>query len=269
MTATNLLPGTHAGDAINRDRWGRPLIKPLNGGDPEPYTRVSTLAKTLDDQSALMDWKARTAVKGVVSRPDLLALAQATPLEDRKTLNGLVKNGMEAAAASKAANMGTAIHSFTEAIDLGNLTVDQVPAEQRPLVQDYLDTMKRHDMQTVSAENFVVQDDIKAAGTFDRLLLHDGKLLVGDIKTGTNVKFLALATAIQIAVYANSVFYDIDTGARSPMPVDRTTGILIHLPQDGSPCALYSLDLEAAWHHALLAAEVRLARKAKVHQILE
>jgi hypothetical protein len=44
---------------IKRDRWGRPLITPPDGGKPVPYTRVSTLAKALDDKTALMRWKQR------------------------------------------------------------------------------------------------------------------------------------------------------------------------------------------------------------------
>ena len=41
---------------IPRDRWDRPLIIPPNGEQPVAYTRVSTLAKALDDLSQLMAW---------------------------------------------------------------------------------------------------------------------------------------------------------------------------------------------------------------------
>ena len=50
---------------IPRDRWGRPLITPVGGGKPEPYTRVSTLAKTLDDKTALSKWMCRQTAIGL------------------------------------------------------------------------------------------------------------------------------------------------------------------------------------------------------------
>ena len=46
-----------------RDRWGRPII------DGRTYTRASTLAKALDDQSALIDWSARVALQGMSRQP--------------------------------------------------------------------------------------------------------------------------------------------------------------------------------------------------------
>ena len=39
---------THPTVDIKRDRWDRPLITPVDGGTPIPYTRVSTLAKVPD-----------------------------------------------------------------------------------------------------------------------------------------------------------------------------------------------------------------------------
>src|SRR5690606_1008152 len=57
--------------AVQRDRWGRPLIVPPGGGDPVAYTRVSTLAKALDDTSNLMAWKQRVTAVGLARRQDL------------------------------------------------------------------------------------------------------------------------------------------------------------------------------------------------------
>lgn len=42
-----------------RDRWGRPVI------DGQPYTRISTLAKTLSDQTSLIKWAARVTAIGL------------------------------------------------------------------------------------------------------------------------------------------------------------------------------------------------------------
>src|SRR5690242_11341562 len=79
---------------VPRDRWGRPLIRPLDGGQPEPYTRVSTLAKALDDLNQLMAWKQRKTAEGLIRRPDLLtrvagALANGDPDTDWPTKRAL------------------------------------------------------------------------------------------------------------------------------------------------------------------------------------
>ena len=72
---------------LTRDRWGRPLIVPPEGGKPVGYTRVSTLAKALDDLNNLMAWKARKTAEGLVRRPDLLTL-----------VSGAIANGDDSAA---------------------------------------------------------------------------------------------------------------------------------------------------------------------------
>ena len=113
---------------IARDRWGRPLIVPPNGGEPTGYTRVSTLAKALDDLNNLMAWKCRKTAEGLIRRPDLLtlvsgAIANGDPDSDwptKRALNAAVDQAMEAAGSSKGATAGTGFHSLTEAIDRGN-----------------------------------------------------------------------------------------------------------------------------------------------------
>src|SRR5689334_3084695 len=94
---------------IPRDRWGRPLIIPPEGGQPVPYTRVSTMAKALDDQSGLMLWKQRKTAVGLLRRPDLLtriagAVANGdddTDWPTKRALNDICREATEAAAASK------------------------------------------------------------------------------------------------------------------------------------------------------------------------
>ena len=110
---------------IPRDRWKRPLIVPPNGGERVPYTRVSTLAKALDDLNQLMAWKQRKTAEGLVRRPDLLtrvagALANGDPDPDwptKRDLNDVCAQAIEAAGASKGSSAGTGFHALTEAID--------------------------------------------------------------------------------------------------------------------------------------------------------
>ena len=50
---------------IERDRYGRPLVKPPKGGKSVPYTRATTIANSLDDPAALTAWKMRMAAIGL------------------------------------------------------------------------------------------------------------------------------------------------------------------------------------------------------------
>ena len=53
---------------IPRDRWGRPLIVPENGGDRIPYRRCTTFVGCLDDQTGLSKWLNRRVAFGVAHR---------------------------------------------------------------------------------------------------------------------------------------------------------------------------------------------------------
>lgn len=262
---TALITPTQAaalGDRVPRDRWGRPLIKPVGGATKAtPYTRVSTLAKTLDDTTALTDWKCRQVAVGLDRRPDLRALVSADH-GDRKQLNTVIKAALDAAGSDVAANVGTAIHSFAEAVDNGG-HIDQVPPDYRAHVEAYRATLTAAGIMVVACERFVVHDELQAAGTYDRLLLlPDGRFVIGDIKTGVSAPNYALATAMQVAVYARSQHYDPDTFTRTPLPnVDTSIGVLIHLPQDEPKCELHALDLVTGWDAAFLATDIRAKRK--------
>ena len=52
-----------------RDRWGRYLVLPPGAAKPVGYTRATTVAKTLDEQSNLVAWKARMVALGLGRSP--------------------------------------------------------------------------------------------------------------------------------------------------------------------------------------------------------
>jgi len=242
---------------IPRDRWGRPLIIPPDGGEPIGYTRVSTLAKALDDQTNLMSWKARKTAEGLVRRPDLLtrvagALANGDPDSDwptKRALNDAVSEACEAAGASKGSSAGTGFHALTEAIDRGSEPL-YVPPADVPRLDAYREAMEP--FTVLDIETFVVNDDVRSAGTFDRLVLcPDGRVRVADLKSGKSEAAYPLSTTVQIAIYANGKRYDMATGERSVLhaDLDMTEGLLIHLPPTGG-CTVIPLDLERGWRAA-------------------
>ena len=120
---------------IARDRYGRPMVVPPKGGKAIAYTRATTIANSLDDASALTAWKMRMAAIGLTSRPDLL-LAIGVAAEDNKLVNAYIEEAMDAAGASKAATIGTAIHALTEKLDLG-LELGPVPEQWMPDIKTY------------------------------------------------------------------------------------------------------------------------------------
>lgn len=259
---------------IPRDRWGRPLITPPDGGDRIPYTRVSTLAKALDDLSNLMTWKQRKTAEGLLRRPDLMTrlagvLANGNPDTDRNTkrlVNNVCSEATEAAGASTGASAGTGFHHLTEAIDKG-LEPLFVPEADRPRLEAY--RVATAPYEVLDVETFVVCDEVRAAGTFDRLVrCPDGRVRVADLKSGKSEADYPLATAMQLAIYSHGQRYDGTTRTPLHADLDNTQGVLIHMPPSGG-CRVIILDLARGWRAAQLAHEVHhTVRKWKAADLI-
>ncbi len=254
---------THPTVDIPRDRWGRPLITPAEGGKPLPYTRVSTLAKALDDKTALTKWKCRQVAIGMGKRPDLVAVAESVKGDDRK-LDEVVEDALTAAESERAANLGTALHALSEQVDAG-VPIEDLPEWAQADMAAYKQAMSGLDI--LAAEMFVVCDELQAAGTFDRLVrLPDGRVMVADLKTGKHDPNYPHGVAQQIAVYSRGHLYDPDKGRVGHLPslgIDQTAGLLIHAPAGTGTCSLYVLDLTVGWTLATVAVAVRSAFKDK------
>lgn len=255
---------THPTVDVPRDRWSRPLITPPDGGKPVAYTRVSTLAKALDDKTALTDWKCRQVAIGMSRRSDLVAKASSIPADDKRTMNEVVKDALTAAESERAANIGTALHALTEQIDSG-AHLDTMPDFARPDLAAYTAAMRGIDI--LASEMFVVCDEVQAAGTFDRLVrLPDGRVLVADVKTGQHDPTYPHGVAQQIAVYSRGHLYDPEKGRQGHLPslgVDQNCGLLIHMPAGTGTCSLYLLDLTVGWGLVQVSVAVRTAFKSK------
>jgi len=264
---------------IPRDRYLRPMIIPL-GGSPDDehvsYTRPSSIAKLLDDTSALTAWKSRMAAVGLARSPHLvdriasLSAKHVDPVrEARGDLNKLVSQASDAAGMMAAADIGTSLHTLTEVVDTtGDLS--QIPERWRDHLDAYQRAMKPVDV--LAMEQFVVNDDYQVAGTFDRLVrLPDGRVVVADIKTGRSDPQYPTAVAIQLAAYSGGAFYDPETGERTVVheDLDPTVGVLIHMPAAlGASCTLYQVDLVPGRELLDLACRVRGARRIRAHELV-
>lgn len=247
----------HASD-VPRDGWGRPLVIPLGGGKLVPYQRCTTFIDALSDRHNLELWLQRQVAVGLARRPDLVLKASSAD-DNKEVLNDVCEAAREAAGATMKATIGTALHAITEQIDRGGAPT--VPPDYAEDVWAYMGTtapLVKRDIEV-----FVVHDELKVGGTFDRVVEVKGQAYVADVKTG-NIEYDAAKITMQLAVYAHSERYDVATGERSPLNVDQNIGLVIHLPAGEGVCKLYWTDLVRGWEGAQLAAQVRAWRKQKV-----
>jgi hypothetical protein len=259
---------------IQRDRWGRPLVIPPEGGKPVAYTRATTYVDCIEDRYELGQWEKRMVARGLSIRPDLLLRVNSLgPTPDKylesaaykawkEDMDGLTKDAKEAAKAAEGANIGTALHALTERIDRGQ-KVEDVPREYRGHLENYRQATAT--FTAVEIERFMVNDDLQVGGTPDRILKIDNydQLIIGDIKTGS-IEYGMGKIAMQLAMYAHSDLYNPATGQRSQYGgIDRRRGLIIALDARTGECRLRWVDLEAGWEAIQLCTQVRAWRARK------
>lgn len=258
-------------DIIPRDRWGRPLIIPVDGGTPEPYQRASTFCGALADSTGIGTWKARHVALGVGQHEDLAALAVGLEYgKDNAELDRIIETAIDRAGCNAKANYGTAIHMLT-----GPGAPLNVPGRMKNDVDAYQELIGRAGIKTVSTERFVVCDDIKVAGTYDHIYAvpmvlfpggdDDGYVhVVGDKKTGS-LHFDQ--HAVQLAVYAHGEHYYPESRPgdhqRDPIDVNLDWALLVHIPAGKGEATLYWVDIKAGWEAAELASRIHEWRKRK------
>jgi hypothetical protein len=253
---------------IPRDRWGRPLITPV-GMPPEvklPYTRASSLADFISNMRSIHIWEKRYLARGLGIREDLAALASAETYNtgfgetddpenqaSGRRLDDIARRAMDAVRLHEKADYGTAIHAFTEP---GAPTT--APERMKSDVASFWAALDRHGIRLVETERFVVDDELRAAGTGDHLAEVPGidGLVVVDKKTGT---LRPREFSVQLSVYAHGQFYDPRTCERTPMPaeVNQEVALIAHIPAGQGRTDFYVLDIAEGRKRAKLAAAVR------------
>ncbi len=250
-------------NGVPRDQWGRPVIVKADG-TVTGYTRISSLAKELDDGHGLTIWKSGVAAMGVSMSTDIrdaLALLSVQPWDQVKTeVYRLAEAAQELAGARAKAELGTELHHWTEVYDrTGDITI--VPDEYRRDLDAYM--WATTEMNMLATEVFVVVDEIEAAGTFDRTVRTFGSasVRIADLKTGQWDRRYPMAVEMQTAMYAHGDVYDLTTGARVRLGADLSSALLIHMPSGSGRCDVYDLDIERGWRNVLLALQLRAVRK--------
>jgi hypothetical protein len=268
-----------------RDQWGRLLVVPPSGGSPVGYTRVTTVAKALDEGGGLAPWKAAMTASGIIRRKGLRArwealLAQyGDPWYASAAAKEEAKRLVEECAAVGGANdrreVGSSLHAITALVDAGR-TPAHLSDETERDVRAYRDGLDAQGVHVVpgAIETTVVLDQHRVAGTFDRLVTVPGfeLPLVADLKTGGSLDYSWGAIAVQLAGYAHGEFVyeqgaarDGHEDARLPMPqVSPAWGLTMWLHD--ATLDLYLVDLTAGWEafqHSMWARDWRRARPAE------
>ena len=232
---------TNLGHFPCRNGRDQPLIIPTDGGKPVPYNRVTSYVGALEDSSGLIGWKQRMTTRGLALREDLYRSAQANT-EDPKELSRIAAAAASAGGSDDKANLGTAIHGWTEDLDRG-VPSPAVPAEYVADVMAY--EFATQDMEHLAIERFCVLDGHKIAGTPDRISTFEGDTYIVDLKTGS-IDYPG-KMAMQLAVYAHSLFYNPDNTREHLPHVNRERGIIIHLPAGSGVATLHWIDIAAGW----------------------
>ncbi len=236
---------------------------------PDPTTgKIREFVRTSDaiepeDKKDLINWSIGVAGRQVAADAELANQFRRT--KDKKLLKALSDKAFEEGGGNASSRAGTFLHTLTEKVDRGDLRLTDVPAAQEADVRAYVYALGDAGVTILPdfIERTVLNQKLamEVAGTLDRIVrMPDGRILVGDLKSGQNLYFSQLKIAAQIAVYANADFlFDPDSETYSPMPeeLDRTTGLVIHLPAGRGACALYEIDLVTGWRAAQMAAELK------------
>ena len=265
------------------------LAAELLGPEPasETYARPSSLGEEIGNSHNLTKYKERQVAHGIALEPAVLErLAGIDPADIKDTLDGIVAHAHDVAGSSIAANRGTFCHLLTEWADAGmvgtppwcdpafNLTNAMIDA----VAVGWLKLLTDNDMDVLSSEANVVNDEARAAGSLDRHVACNARLTFG---LDDDAKVIAAGTAIvldiktsalrpdsnglpsywagypvQLYTYATGVRYDPDDDrgdnrGRSPWPYTVSTdhAVIAHLDMpallagDGAIWSLIYVDL--------------------------
>lgn len=259
------------------------------GGKEVLYTRCTTFVGALEDRQNLETWKIRTALLGVaadyraraallldhrVDDGSLLGRLLAASLDDIETLSGIAHEAFEAGDGFEKAQKGTDKHFIMECVDLGDPLPEGATLADRVDAAAWLGLQETYGIEHLDVEVFVVCDELKIGGTYDRRstlrdpafwceACGDGPEKVTpkivDLKSG-RVDYGGGKMRQQLALYANSRNYDPVTGKRADQDVCTHLGFIFHLAADTGVVTPLACDLVAGWSDVQLSAAARRHR---------
>lgn len=240
----------------------------------QPVSRVTTVAKAIEDTYLMDRASERKLVWGLAQRPDLVESAAIASLDDRKILTDIVGQAFQAAMVGLAASEGTNLHALAEHVDAGR----PLPRGTRKTSQDsmaaYQALLRREGIRwdTGYSERLVTRVEngtMLYCGRLDRMTFPGGipgldsrVRMIGDLKSGKSMEFGALGFACQLAMYANAThIWNPATERWDRMPEMATTdAFVVWIPVGQAKAELFHVDITAGWEYARLAMAAREAR---------
>jgi hypothetical protein len=254
--------------------WALPRGGNGHRGRGAYFTRASSFGKGLDSAWLRHEAEKRRLIYACGKHPELVRAAQvvaANPYRDcergalRAELERLVAKAFEYAGGEAAAWLGTSFHELRAQRDAG---VDMSHLDEQTAAGLQMWCEVTAPLELVSSEQFVVNYQMAAAGSYDALFrarrtlavvndkgvvqghVERGELVIGDLKSGRwGVEFAGPPWACQALVYAGGQPYDHDTGARAwphQSPSQRWAVIVACNPERPEQAGLHWVNLEAA-----------------------
>ena len=253
-------------DTCPRDRYGRYLIVPEGGKKAVPHTRVSTFKGAVEERYGLERWGKRVVAMGVAGDDELRAAIAATRPEEKQELDRFCEEAFKKGGGEKKSMLGTALHSFCERHDLGEVGL-HIPQPWDADVKAYEEMKQKAGIRILEVEQILVLPEFTVAGMTDRIqdFGEGSQPFISDHKTGTDLSYSWLGISIQLSLYAHAEsIYDPTTQKHRPMPkVRQDKAMVVHLPAGQARCDLYWVDIEAGWAMVPHCARVREWQKTK------
>ena len=267
MTAVDDLLNTGPVDPIVNGRY---RLRNPDGKGHKLYTRVSNVAKLLDDNYLITQSDRRKVALGVARTPSIAAAINADH-DNNTIIDRLCEQAITVAGGTEKRDLGTALHRLIERHDRHEHHHD---GEWRDHIDAYDTALAAHKLTIDRAwiEVVLVNEPYGIAGRADRLLRDlEGQLVVADLKTGGYRSWLAWA--MQFSIYATSTHWW-DPVKDRLVPIDpglirQDHSLAIHLPAQETPphCQIHALSIPLGLDAVLMALEVRRMRANKLPQL--
>lgn len=277
-----------------------------------PYKSASSIVIQTSSEGLSM-WKQKQLMRALARDRDLSARFHADmdaameaddPEAENAVISAYIKEAHEIAQSQLAAERGTFAHWLTECADNGESPLDGLskgeavgigPEMAENIQRGWMAVNRDYGFDTMAVETKIVNDDLRAAGTTDRVVrlnrdlsfthqgeevtLPAGTVLISDLKTGelrTDAKgnpSYWQKYAGQLAAYAGGEMYDPTEGERLGWErvggrPSQDWGVIIHgnlekMSEGGSEgFSVYMVDLWVGRHLAEVSNNLRSAESA-------
>lgn len=227
-------------------------------GKTTGFLRMSSLAKTLSDQTAISRWEKANIIRGLRADPEILARID----DDSDAAKVAGKRGGD----YLKADLGTAMHTGVEVWSIDPLAATDLPAPWDKDLDAIVAALQRHGITPDPdwIEAVMIHPELEAAGRLDFLASGPWgpKLRVCDLKTG-RTDFGVTDWAAQLAGYATSPmrWRDGVISTIDPELIDKETGIIVHAQLGAGECHIYEIDLVRGRELLQACYEARVSRR--------